>query len=275
MKTYAYGFPRLGKNREFKKAIESFWKGQTTEAQTLKALDQLQENMLSVYAKSINHFPVGEITGYDQMFDTAIMVGLYRPANLREYYEFCRGKNALEMTKWFNTNYHYLVPNFSEIANPKFTLNVNRAKAYLAKFKKGIPFLIGPFTFLKLSKGISKEKFHGLLLELAQVYKEILKDLKEVHLEEPAFVMELTTSEIASIKEAYKVLGQTNAKINLITYYDSVDFLKDLYELPVAAIGLDFVNGKANLEQIKKFGFPKDKTLIAGLVNGRNIWRTD
>ncbi len=276
IKTYAYGFPRLGKNREFKKTIESFWKGEAQEAATQKALDGLQKNMLSTYSKFVKAFPVGEITGYDQMFDTAIMVGLYKPKNLKEYYELCRGKNALEMTKWFNTNYHYLVPNFASIKNPKFSLNVNRAKKYLSKFKKGIPFLIGPFTFLKLSKGIPANKFNEYLLELTAVYKKILQGLKEVHIEEPAFVLELTPAEIKSIKEVYTTLGKGKTKINLITYYDSVDFLKELFELPLAAIGLDFVHGKGkNLEQIKKLGFPKGKTLIAGVVDGRNVWRND
>ncbi len=276
MKTYAYGFPRLGKNREFKKTIEAFWRGDAKEAATQKALDGLQKNMLATYSKFVKAFPVGEITGYDQMFDTAIMVGLYKPKNLKEYYELCRGKNALEMTKWFNTNYHYLVPNFSSIKNPKFSVNVNRPKKFLSKFKKGIPFLIGPFTFLKLSKGIPANKFNEYLLELTAVYKKLLQGLKEVHIEEPAFVLELTPAEIKSIKEVYTILGNGKSKINLITYYDSVDFLKELFELPVAGIGLDFVHGKEkNLEQIKKCGFPKGKTLIAGVVDGRNIWRND
>ena len=134
MKTYAYGFPRLGKNREFKKTIESFWKKEISEKDLKSALDSFQSNMLTAY-QGIDNFPIGEITGYDQMFETAILVGLYTPKNLNEYYEFCRGKNALEMTKWFNTNYHYLVPNFSQIKSPKFKLNQNRAKEYLADRK--------------------------------------------------------------------------------------------------------------------------------------------
>ncbi len=273
MKTYAYGFPRLGKNREFKKAIESFWKKEISEKNLQDALNKIQSNILAAY-QGIDMFPVGEMTGYDQMLDTAIMVGLYQPSNLTQYYELCRGKNALEMTKWFNTNYHYLVPNFSQIKNPKFALNQNRAKDYLTKFKKGIPFLIGPFTFLKLSKGISKNQFASYLEDLTKVYSEILKDLKEAHIEEPAFVMDLSKEEIALIKKTYQSLGKTGCKINLITYYDSVDFLKDLYDLPVQAIGLDFVNGKENLDLIRKNGFPKDKTLIAGVINGRNVWRS-
>jgi 5-methyltetrahydropteroyltriglutamate--homocysteine methyltransferase len=275
MKTYAYGFPRLGKNREFKSAVESFWKGNLSEADTKKALDGIQANMLGIYEQNIDNFPIGEITGYDNMLDTAIMVGLYQPKNLKEYYELCRGKDALEMTKWFNTNYHYLVPNFSLIKNPNFSFTANKSSAYYKQFKKGLPFLIGPFTFLKLSKGIPANKFNDYLLQLAEIYKTILNDLPHVHIEEPALVMDLTSTEIATFKQAYKIIGASKSKINLITYYDSVDCLKELYDLPVSAIGLDFANGKKNLEIIKKAGFPKDKTLIAGVVNGRNVWRND
>jgi len=275
VKTYAYGFPRLGPNREFKKTVEGFWKGQLSEEQTRKELDSLQEQMLDTYAQAVDGFPVGEMTGYDSMLDTAIMVGLYNPKDLKEYYELCRGKDALEMTKWFNTNYHYLVTDFAALNFKGFRLNWNKAKEYRDKFKKGIPALIGPFTFLKLSKGIEPRQFNKYLSRLAQVYHEILATLPEVHIEEPAFVMELSEREIEAIQKAYALLAQTACKINLITYYDAVDFYQTLCALPVHGIGLDFVNGPVNLEYLKRYGFPTDKVLIAGIVNGRNVWRTD
>ncbi|MBN1817401.1 MAG: 5-methyltetrahydropteroyltriglutamate--homocysteine S-methyltransferase [Sedimentisphaerales bacterium] len=275
MQTYAYGYPRLGPNREFKKIIEAFWKGAATEAATWEQLNGLQEKMIAVYEKHVDLFPVGEITAYDPMFETAVTVGAYRPANLTEYYELCRGKNALEMTKWFNTNYHYLVPDFSQWNEPAFSLTTNRTKRFFDRFGKGLPHLIGPFTFLKLSKGREPERFDEYLQSLTVVYHEILTALQAVHIEEPAFVLELTDSEIAAIRRSYESLGQTGAKIHLITYYDAVDFLETLYELPVAGIGLDFVHGPANLDTIRQIGFPKDKLLIAGLVDGRNIWKND
>ncbi len=275
MNTCAYGFPRLGKNREYKKAIESFWKGELSEAQAQQALDQIQESMLASYDHRVDLFPVGEITSYDNMFDTAITLGLYRPENLKEYFEYCRGKDALEMTKWFNTNYHYLVPDFSRLSKPKFSVHWNKPKEYQKKFKKGIPFLIGPFTFLKLSKGLPKNKFLNYLADLGEVYQDLLKDLKDVHLEEPAFVMELNPEEIKGIKKVYEGIAKSKSRIHLITYYGAVDFLKDLYDLPVKSIGLDFVNGKENADYIKKNGFPKDKTLIAGVVDGRNVWKNN
>jgi len=277
MKTYAYGFPRIGKNREFKKNIESFWKGEHSEQDTITALDAIQKSILDAYS-GIDLFPNAEMTAYDPMFDTAILVGLYRPKNLKEYYELCRGKNALEMTKWFNTNYHYLVPDFSQIKNPKFEANwngTNKLEYYAKKFNKGTPYIIGPFTFLKLSKGLNKAQFKKYLSELTQTYKTILSAFKEVHIDEPAFVLELTADEIKQIKTVYKELASGKCKISLFTYYDAVDFLKDLFALPVQAIGLDFVHSDKNLKYIKAKGFPKDKTLIAGVVDGRNVWRTD
>lgn len=270
MKTYAYGFPRLGKNREFKKVIESFWKGETSAEEAGQALKKLQAGMLAAYEQSVDLFPNGEITAYDQMLDTAIMVGLYHPKNLKEYYDLCRGKEALEMTKWFNTNYHYLVPDFSRLSSPvKFSFAGSKPSG------QGTPFFIGPFTFLKLSKGIPKAKFAGYLKDLAKVYRDILNGSRCAHIEEPALVMDLTKDEVKAVQEAYRTIAESRCEINLITYYGSVDAFKEVCALPVTAIGLDFIHGPDNLKSLKKYGFPADKTLIAGIVDGRNIWRTD
>jgi 5-methyltetrahydropteroyltriglutamate--homocysteine methyltransferase len=275
MKTYAYGFPRIGERREYKKTIEKFWKKEISEEEAKAGLDKLQGSILAAYTASIDLFPVGEMTAYDPMFDTAIILGVYQPKGLAGYYELCRGKNALEMTKWFNTNYHYLVPDFSQVKNPKFRLNWNKLKEYSEKFPKGIPYVIGPFTFLKLSKGLSAKQFKDYLAKLTDVYKKLIDGFQEVHIDEPAFVLELSKAEIGLIKKVYQELGKSKCKIRLFTYYDSVDFLGELYKLPVASIGLDFVHSDGNLKYIKKHGFPKDKTLIAGLVDGRNVWKTD
>lgn len=272
MKTYAYGFPRLGREREFKKLTESFWNKEISEQSLINGLDKLEEEMLDIYQKYVDKFPIGEMTRYDNMLDTAIMLGLYDYKDLNEYYELCRGKDALELTKWFNTNYHYLVP---DLHSDDFKAAWNKPKEKKDIFFKGIPYFIGPFTFLKLSKGINEGNFKDYFLSLASVYCELLNEFEEVHLDEPAFVMELSKEEIDLIKVVYNRLADSKTKIYLFTYYDSVDFLKDLYDLPVSGIGLDLVNGKENVEDIKKHGFPEDKTLIVGLVNGRNIWRTD
>jgi len=276
METYAYGFPRLGENREFKKIVESLWKKELSEDEFKKAFEELEENILFIYKKFVDKHPVGEMTKYDKMLDTALFFGIYKVKNFDEYYQLCRGKNALELTKWFNTNYHYLVPDFSRI-NDDFLfkqVNFEDVKKY-KKHEKGIPYIIGPFTFLKLSKGINNGKFKDFLLYLSGVYSELLDELHEIHIDEPAFCLELSDEEIGVIKKTYNNFKKCKCKIYLFTYYDSVNFLKELYDLPVYAIGLDFINGKENIDHIKKYGFPDDKFLIAGIVNGRNIWRTN
>ncbi len=270
MKTYAYGFPKLGQNREFKKTVEDFWKENSSEKQLIEGISNIQKDNVTIYKQSIDAFPDGEMSFYDFMLDTAILFGIYDPKDLKEYYELCRGANALEMTKWFNTNYHYLVPDFHGFINMPFKLNKDHV---VLKLKQGdFPQLIGPFTFLKLSKGISKGIFGTFFLALVDVYKEFINHYRNIQIDEPAFVMDLSSDEIELIKEGYTKLAHTGCSISLITYYDSIDFIKDILSLPVAAIGLDFIRGKDNLEYIKKNGFPDDKTLIAGLVDGRNIW---
>lgn len=276
MKTYAYGFPRLGKKREYKKIIESFWSKEIQEGDLRESIGNLEKERLAAYEKYVDKFPAGEMTFYDHMLDTALMLGLYKCKDLDAYYNLCRGKDALGLSKWFNTNYHYLIPQFNQSFSPsEFKATWNKPREARQLGMKGVPYLIGPFTFLKLSRGINQEKLGEYLLFLADVYVELIKDFPEVHIDEPAFAMELSRKEIGWIKQVYHRLGSQNPHINLFTYYDSIDFLQDLYELPVRAIGLDFVNGKENLANIRKHGFPKEKTLIAGIVNGRNVWRVN
>ena len=270
MKTYAYGFPKLGKDREFKRSVEDFWKGNSSSDKVIKDLSAIQQVNIKIYSDKIQSFPDGEMSFYDFMLDAAILFGVYDPKDLKEYYELCRGANALEMTKWFNTNYHYLVPDFHGFINNPFKLNKNHIALKFKQVK--FPQIIGPFTFLKLSKGISEGLFRTLFFSLIDSYKSFIKEYKNIQIDEPAFVMDLTSKEIALIKEGYQRLAGTDCSITLMTYYGSIDFIEDVLALPVAAIGLDFIRGLDNLEYIKKNGFPDNKTLIAGLVDGRNIW---
>ena len=276
MLTFAFGFPRLGKKREYKRAIESFWRGKIEERELKEEIFKLEKERLKTYEEFVDKFPVGEMTFYDNILDTAIMVGLYKVKNLKEYFELCRGNKALELTKWFNTNYHYLVPDFPKnFKIENFKLFWNKPKEEFSKHQKGIPYLIGPFTFLKLSKGVSKKNFEKYLFALSEVYCQIVKDFKEVQIDEPAFVLDITQREVKLIKKVYKKIGAKNPNIFIFTYYNSVDFLEKLYDLPIKGIGLDFVNGKENFLKIKKYGFPKNLILICGLIQGRNIWKTD
>ena len=272
VKTYAYGFPRIGKNREYKKMIETFWKNK--DWTTLKSgLWELQKDMIDTYnGNTIDRFPQNEMTGYDKMLDTAIMVGLYEPNNTEEYYELCRGKDCLEMTKWFNTNYHYLVP---EIKNDS-EFKLNWSDRYAKWYQKPL-HLIGPYTFLKLSKG--SFDFKERLSELTDVYSDLLKSKKHAydsfHIDEPAFVMDTTPEEIEMIKEVYTQLSDGVDNINIFTYYEDVDWLEEFVNLPVNGFGLDFVNGRNNYTNLLGVNFPEDKTIFAGLVDGINVWKTD
>ncbi len=271
MKSYAYGFPRLGNNREFKQVIESYWNGKISIDEMVDGIKKLDSEIISTYENYVDFHPVGEMTYYDNMLDTSLMLGLYDYDGIDNYFNLCRGKNALEMTKWLNTNYHYLVPEISKDFEIKRKWNKLEGK----ESEKGFPYIIGGFTLLKLAKGYNKEDFEDILMRLIEPYKELISKFKKVHIDEPAFVYELSNEEIELIKNFYQELGKTGTDIYLFTYYDSVDFLKDIYELPIKAIGLDFVNGRRNFDTIKEIGFPSDKILIAGIVDGRNVWRSD
>ena len=271
VKTYGYGFPRLGKQREFKTLIESYWSGKLTEEELKEGIKKLNEKREETYKAYVDAFPKGEMTFYDNLFDTALIFGFYKADTLDEYFSLCRGKNALEMTKWFNTNYHYLVPDF-EGKEKTFSISWNKHEGI-----KENAYLIGPFTLLKLSKNLPEGKFVALLKSLTEKYLEYFKlnSFESVHLDEPAFVMELSDEEMEAIKDAYSVFEGIDTQINVFTYYDSVDNLQFLFDLPVSGVGVDLVHDRGeNLAQLESID-PKGKTLFAGVVDGRNVWRAN
>jgi len=307
MRTWAFGYPKLGEKREYKKLLEGFWAGKISEDEFLKGIEQLEAYRLNTYKECVDSVPVGELNLYDFMLDTALMFGVIPERfqgkeGLDLYYEMARGKQALEMTKWFNTNYHYLVP---EIEKAEFVLRENKPlKAWKeAKEKYGIegrPVIIGPYTFLKLSKTLQKVGEEGglpiyhmekiedpkilkaLMDKLIPVYRQMLQELKEagvkeVQIDEPAFVLNLSDEEVAIIEEAYKELTKDleGLDIYVVTYYEGIDdqYFERIVNLPVSGIGLDFVSSERNLKNIRQKGFPKGKKLVAGVVPGRNVWR--
>jgi 5-methyltetrahydropteroyltriglutamate--homocysteine methyltransferase len=279
MKTYAYGFPRLGKHREFKKVIENFWQGKISEEQLVASLNEVEEERISFYKENVNTFPIGEFTYYDNILDTALIFGVYNFKNFETYFNYARGRRALELRKYFNTNYHYLVPSIEN--NFQFKLSWNKPLSYFKtffSFKDNPVFLSGPYTFLKLSR--INENFDEIFGRLCVAYKKLFSELKannihSVHLEEPAFCLDVSKKELKVILANYKKMIPDAFSVNLITYYESVDFLKSLYELPFAGIGLDFIGGSDNIEILRKSGFPKDKKLICGIVDGRSPLRSN
>ncbi|WP_233185692.1 5-methyltetrahydropteroyltriglutamate--homocysteine S-methyltransferase [Thermotoga sp. SG1] len=286
---YAFGFPKIGEKREFKKALENFWKGKITEEELKEEMNRLRMYMVENYRANVDVIPSNELSYYDFVLDTAIMVGVIperfgKYEGLSTYFEMARGSKALEMTKYFNTNYHYLVP---EIENENFQLFENKPlEDYLFFKSKGIetsPRILGPFSFVYLSKKsgewIRKPKdIERILGKLLPVYKQILIELmesgcREILVDEPAFVCDLQKDHWLVIENTYEELSIF--PLTLFVYYDSISDYKSYVSLPVGRLHLDFVSNTENLRNFEKFGFPSDKELIAGVINGRQPWRAN
>ena len=294
------GYPRIGESREWKRALESFWAGNLNETEFQNRLKEIRlTNIKKQIDRGIDLIPVNDFTYYDHVLDMAVMFGLipkryeYRGGkiSLELYYAMARGhENAVasEMTKWFDTNYHYIVPEI-KIGQQPILLENSPLSAYReAKHALGIegkPVILGLFTFLKLAKGFKEEQLAHLVDIFLPVYAQMLKELEEegvawVQIDEPSLVTSITETEMEIVEKIYKELHRSAPSISIMlqTYFDSVDphYYTRLVALPVQGIGLDFVDGlEVNLATIKKHGFPNTKVLGAGIINGRNIWRAD
>lgn len=297
MKSSNIGYPRIDEQRKWKQTLEGYWAGEIDENAFDKQMEQIRLSRLQKQKeKGIDLIPVGDFTVYDHVLDTAVMFGLvpkrfdYSKGTvpLETYFSIARGNQtavASEMTKWFNTNYHYIVPELDEF-EPTLTENKPLQAYREAKRKLGIegkPVLIGPYTFLRLSKGYDQAQFHTLVKKLIPLYVQILHELaiegvKWVQIDEPYLVTSVTMEEMDVVQSIYQQIHHAvpDIRIMLQTYFDSVSWYQEIVRLPVQGIGLDFVHGlEENIRQLKKYGFPKDKVLGIGLIDGRNIWRSD
>ncbi|TDF92828.1 5-methyltetrahydropteroyltriglutamate--homocysteine S-methyltransferase [Paenibacillus piri] len=289
------GYPRIGADREWKKALEAFWAGKLEEAQFLSNLQEIRLNHLrKQQEKGIDYIPVNDFSYYDHILDTAAMFGIIPQrfayeggvVSLPVYYGIARGTKdaaASEMTKWFNTNYHYIVPELSG-ATPVLTENKPLAAYREAKQKLGIegkPVIVGPLTLLKLSKGYNISETDAWLNRLLPLYVQIVQELAQegvqwVQMDEPILVTKLSEADIQNLKTIYETLAAAAPNLNIMlqTYFEAVEHYSDIVALPVKGIGLDFVHGiSGNIQSIKAFGFPADKILGAGVIDGRGIWR--
>ena len=288
------GYPYIGENREWKRSVESFWKQDVTEEVIQQQMKELRlDHIKRQQALGVELITVGDFTFYDRMLDLAVMFGLVpnryekleNPTNLNTYYAMARGSKdivACEMTKWFNTNYHYIVPEYEgkrlHVTNNYILDNFIEAKVELDIVTK--PTLIGPYTFVELSKGYDEKARVAFILELIPLYSQVINELvgagaEWIQLEEPALTQSLSLDEVKIVQEIYKQLVESvpTAKIMLQTYFEALSAYELLSKLPVAGIGLDFVHGKKeNMTSLRKFGFPKDKVIGIGCVNGRDIW---
>ncbi|RAU97155.1 5-methyltetrahydropteroyltriglutamate--homocysteine S-methyltransferase [Paenibacillus sp. YN15] len=297
MKSGNLGYPRIGLERQWKKALEAYWAGDLAEAELQTRLKDIRlSNLKAQQERGIEIIPVGDFTYYDHVLDTAVMFGIIPKRfgyeggapSLSVYYAMARGSKdaaACEMTKWFNTNYHYIVP---ELAGAHPVLTGNRLlEAYKeAKEELGIegrPVLVGPLTFVKLSKGYAPHELADWTRRLVPLYAEVLRELAEagvkwVQLDEPILSTHVSAEELALAEELYGQLARQVPEIRLFlqTYFEAVDQYEAVVALPVHGIGLDFVHdGGRNLEAVLRHGFPAGKLLGAGLVDGRNIWACD
>jgi 5-methyltetrahydropteroyltriglutamate--homocysteine methyltransferase len=286
------GFPRIGTRRELKTALESYWSG-TSDGETLRATGaSLRARHWFVQQKAgIDHIPSNDFSLYDQMLDMIAMLGAVPrrfghsggPVPLDLYFAMARGRAdqpAMEMTKWFDTNYHYIVPELS--ADMDFSLCSNKAvDEYNEARFLGIetrPVLIGPVTFLKQAKMRDGGDRWALLPKILPLYRQMLKALGEagaqwVQIDEPVLVCDLDAAAKDAFNDAYCELTG-GPKILLATYFGPVgDNMQTLVALPVAGVHIDLVRAPQQLEAVAR-ALPKERFLSLGLVNGRNIWKT-
>ncbi|MFJ7003305.1 5-methyltetrahydropteroyltriglutamate--homocysteine S-methyltransferase [Streptomyces albidoflavus] len=297
-----YGYPRQGQHRELKKAVEGYWKGRVG-ADALKetAAELRRSNWAQLAEAGIDEVPTGDFSYYDHVLDTSVMVGAVPPRHraavdadpLDGYFAMARGNQdvaPLEMTKWFDTNYHYLVPELGP--DTVFTADSGKQVAELAEAlalgHTARPVLVGPVTYLLLAKpapGVAEE-FEPLTLldRLLPVYAEVLGDLRAagaewVQLDEPALVQDRTPAELNAAARAYRDLGALTDRPKLLvaSYFDRLgEALPVLAKAPVEGLALDFTEAAAaNLDDLAGVGGLPGKRLVAGVVNGRNIWIND
>lgn len=289
------GYPRIGEQREWKRSLEKYWNQSISEEELLKQTKELRlENLKKQQDAGVELIPVGDHSLYDHVLDTSATFGVvphrygYKggAVDLETYFAIARGvKDAVasEMTKWFNTNYHYIVP---ELNDAKPALVDNRALRFYKEAKEelgidGKPVILGPITYLKLSKGYDEANFGSLVKTFIPLYVQVLKELAEagatwVQIDEPIFSTNVSQEVVEYAKEVYEAFNQEVPEINVIfqTYFERIFHYEEIIKLPVQGIGIDFVHGES-LEQLKTYGFPKDKVLAAGVINGRNVWRAD
>ncbi|PAF54016.1 5-methyltetrahydropteroyltriglutamate--homocysteine S-methyltransferase [Helicobacter sp. 13S00482-2] len=284
------GFPRIGEHRELKKALESFWAGKSSEKELQQTAKDLRYKHWG-YQKNLQYVSVNDFSLYDNMLDLAYMLGAIPQRfkkfdGLELYFGMARGFKesvACEMTKWFNTNYHYVVPELSakdtyEINTLKIENEYKEAKSLNYKPKIN---LIGPFTFVALSKIVDDSSFEDVFENVKNAYLKLLDNLKNIdssiliQFEEPIFVKGEDKRFFHKIKDVYNQIAKKGFKTIVITYFEhSIEATEILCQSEINGIGLDFLYGEKNLNSIQSIA-KSNKTLYAGVIDGRNIWIAD
>ncbi|WP_129793326.1 5-methyltetrahydropteroyltriglutamate--homocysteine S-methyltransferase [Sphingosinicella sp. CPCC 101087] len=298
------GFPRIGPRRELKFALESFWAGRSGEAELIEAASALRAAAWARQnALGVDHIPSGDFSFYDHVLDTSAMLGAVpdrygwnaESVDLATYFAMARGTQgdgaagssraaghtAQEMTKWFDTNYHYMVPELAagqtlRLASTKAVDAYREAKALGFETR---PVLLGPVTWLSLAKGQGADPF-DFLDDALVIYCQVLDRLREagaawVQIDEPVLVLDLDARQRAAVTRAYARFARRGPKVMLATYFGGLgDNLALATSLPVAGLHVDLVRAPEQLARIVKSA-SKDLCLSLGVIDGRNVWRAD
>ncbi|WP_301098598.1 5-methyltetrahydropteroyltriglutamate--homocysteine S-methyltransferase, partial [Otariodibacter sp.] len=290
---HTLGFPRVGAKRELKFAQERYWRKELSESDLLDIAQKLRaKNWQHQAQENADYVAVGDFTFYDHILDLQVATGVIperfgfdnQNLTLEQYFELARGNKdqfAIEMTKWFDTNYHYLVPEFSKTtkfkANPTHYLTQIREAKALGFNPK--PVIVGPLTFLWLGKEKGSTAFNRfeLLEQLLPVYIDILnafasEGVEWIQIDEPALALDLPQEWLDAYQAVYAELAKVNAKLLLTTYFGSVaEHATLLKSLPVDGLHLDLIRAPEQLDTFKDY----DKVLSLGIIDGRNIWRAN
>jgi len=298
MKTSVIGFPRIGTLRELKFASEKYFRKEIEVKKLLHTAELLRkEHWATQKNTGINYISSNDFSFYDMVLDTAVLLGIipkrYKELNLSEldtYFAMARGYQgdlgdvkALAMKKWFNTNYHYIVPEIDDYVSIKLSGN-KIWNEYAEAKEQGIetkPVVIGAYTMLKLCKYTGKRSTEDYVEAMIQAYRELIEKCEEnkiswIQFDEPSLVQDMNKKDIELFHKIYAniLTSAKTSKVLLQTYFGDIrDVYLDVIKMPFAGIGLDFIEGKETYNLIKKYGFPKDKLLFAGLINGKNIWK--
>ncbi|MCT7522475.1 5-methyltetrahydropteroyltriglutamate--homocysteine S-methyltransferase [Aliarcobacter cryaerophilus] len=293
-KNYVIGFPRIGEKRELKKVLEDYWAKKVDFSEVKYVAENLRKRHWTYQKEAkIDFIASNDFSLYDNMLDSSILLGAIpkRFQHLKDeelYFAMARGNQdcvAMEMTKWFNTNYHYIVPEISK--DTKFSLN---SKKVIEEYKEALELgintkinLIGAITYLGLSKSVDNSDLFAHISSVVKVYKELLEEISKlnseivVQFDEPLFVKDLEPKVLSLLKPVYDELSNVskNIKIVVTTYFEhSNEATKILVNTPIWALGLDFIHGVKNLESLE-FIKNSNKVLIAGVIDGRNIWKSN
>lgn len=298
MKTSVIGFPRIGTLRELKFASEKYFRKEISEEQLKETAKELRKTHWNMQKNAgIDFISSNDFSFYDTVLDTAVLLNIipkrYKELDLSEidtYFAMARGYQgehgdvkALAMKKWFNTNYHYIVPETED--DTKIKLSGDKLwNEYAEADEIGIktkPMLTGAYTMLKLCRYTGNKSEKDYVCDIIAAYKELLqtcgkKQIAWVQFDEPALVLDMDDSDKALFHQIYDELlaVDTDTKVLLQTYFGDIrDIYEEVIKMPFAGIGLDFIEGKQTCDLVSKYGFPKDKVLFAGVVNGKNIWK--